>query len=297
MSRTDRGVCCQPFFSPLNDYLFILMSLYRLHFGDDANLCRPQELDDVADERTVGHLLLDLVDGIEQAGLSMEHEAVGVGNVLQQLVIDTVLVCHLHVDTTEFSVLGTDDIGWHILGEGGACLYHGALSDACLGILDDGTGEDDAVFDGAVAGNLGAIAEDAAVADLGVMADVCTFHEEVVVADDGLAAMVCGTVDDDVLTDDVVVADDAFRLLAAEVEILRQRTDDGTLVHFVPCAHAGAVQDADEGEDDASVANLHVILYIDKGEYLTVVADFRLGRYLSFGTYFTCHNYQLSIIN
>ena len=164
------------------------------------------------------------------------------------------------------------------------------MSDAGLGILDDRAGEDDAVLDLAVAGNLRAVAEDAAVADLRVVADVGALHEHVLVADDGLAAGMGGTVDDDVLADDVAVADDALRLLAAELKVLWQGADDGTLVHLVALAHACAATDADEGEDDAAVAYLNVVLDIHEGEYLTVVADFRLWADFGLWGYFACHN-------
>lgn len=117
-----------------------------------------------------------------------------------------------------------------------------------------------------------------------------TLHEEVSIADDGLPTCVSSTVDNHVLTDDVVVADDALRFLATELEVLRQRTDDGALMNLVVGAHSGAIEDADEGEDDTSVTYLYVVFNIDEREYLTVVADFRLGRYLSSGAYFTCHN-------
>ncbi len=99
-----------------------------------------------------------------------------------------------------------------------------------------------------------------------------------------------GTVDDDILTDDIAVADDTFRLLATELEVLWQSTDDGTLVHLIPFAHARTSTDTDEGEDDAAITYLHIVLYVGEWEYLYVVADFRLWRYLSFWTYFACHN-------
>ena len=138
----------------------------------------------------------------------------------------------------------------------------------------------------AVASNLRAIAEDAAVAHHGVVTDVSTLHEHVVVADDGLSATVGGTIDNDVLTNDVVVANDALRLLTTEVEVLWQGTNHGALMHLVATAHAGAIEDGDEGEDDAVVAYLYVVLYIHEGEYFTVVADLRLGRDLGSWTYF-----------
>ena len=106
-----------------------------------------------------------------------------------------------------------------------------------------------------------------------------------------------GTVDDDVLTDDVAVTDDTLRLLATKLEVLRQGTDDGTLMNLVALTHACTVTDADEGEDDAAIAYLHVVLDIHEGEYLTVVANFRLRRYFSFRGYFVCHNLSLFTIH
>ena len=249
----------------------------RLLSGDDAELGSLEELDDVSDLGAVGHLVDNLVDGVEERRTAVEDQTVSVGNVLQNLFIDSMLAAYGKVDTAIGVLLRGDDIRRYVARESGACLYHGALSDACLGVLDNGTGEDDAVLNQAVAGNLSAVAEDAVVANLGVVADVGTLHEHVLVADDGLAAGMCGTVDDNVFADDVAIADDALRLLATELEVLWQGTDDGTLMHLVALAHACAAADADEGEDDAVVAYLHVVLNINEGEYLTVVADFCFG--------------------
>lgn len=77
-----------------------------------------------------------------------------------------------------------------------------------------------------------------------------------------------------------------YDLAPREVEVLRQGCDDGALVDLVVVADTGAVADADEGEDDAVVTNLHIVLDIYEGEYLTVVADLGLWRYLGFWTYF-----------
>jgi len=242
---------------------------------------------------SVGYLLLYLVGGIKDAGLAVEHQTVGIGNVLQRLLIDTMLAAYGEVDSAVLSLVGNNDIGWNIFREGSASLYHGTNANACLGIFNDTTGEDDGILNQTVACNLRTIAEDAAVSNLGVMRDVCTLHQEVVVADGGLSAAMCGTVDDYILSDNVVVADDALRLLPSEFEVLRQCTDDGALVYLVVVTHARTIKNADEGEDDAVVTNHHIVLNVHKGEYLTIVADFRLGRYFSFGTYFACHNFSL----
>ena len=177
---------------------------------DDACLGGAQELDDMVDLRARGHLLLNLQDGVLEGTIAIEHQAVGVGDVLHLLLVDSLLAPHGEVDATIEALAGNDDIGGNILGEGGAGLYHRTHAHARLGILNDAGGEDDVVFDEAVAGNLRAIAEDAAVAHLGVVGDVGALHQHVAIADDGLAAMMGGAVDDDILTDDVAVADDTL---------------------------------------------------------------------------------------
>ena len=50
-----------------------------------------EELDDCPDLRAVGHLILNLVDHIENARLSMEQQTVGIGDVLLHLLVDPVL--------------------------------------------------------------------------------------------------------------------------------------------------------------------------------------------------------------
>ena len=122
--------------------------------------------------RPVRYLLLNLHHGIKDTGLSVEDETVGIGNVLQCLVVDTVVLAHGEVHTAIFRTLGADDIGWHVLGEGSAGLDHRSLSHACLGILNDAGREDDTVLNLAVTDNLRAVAEDTTVSHMCVMRDV-----------------------------------------------------------------------------------------------------------------------------
>ena len=256
---------------------------------DDAELGSTDELDDVADGRAVGHLFLNLVHCVEDGDTAVEHQSVGVGDVLKRLFVNAVGAADGGIDATILSTLGADDVGRNVAREGGAGLYHSTTADAGLGVLDDGTGEDDAVLDEAVAGNLRTVADDATVADLRVMRDVGTLHKHVLVTDDGLASRVCGAVDDDVLADDVTVADDALRLLAAELEVLWQGTNDGALMDFIALTHARTTTDADEGEDNAAITYHHVVLDIYEGEYLTVVADLSLRTDFGLWGYFACH--------
>ena len=54
--------------------------IYVLQFADDTNLATLKKLDDSANFLTFRHLLLNLVDSIEHAGLTMEHKTIGIGN-------------------------------------------------------------------------------------------------------------------------------------------------------------------------------------------------------------------------
>ena len=100
-------------------------------------------------------------------------------------------------------------------------------------------------------------------------------------------------VDDYVLADDVAVTDNTFRLLATELKVLRQGADDGTLMDLVSCSHTRTIHNTYEGKENTAITNFHIVLNIDEGEYLTIIADFRLGADFSFWTYFACHNYSL----
>ena len=260
-----------------------------LHLRDDAQLRIAHKLDNVTYLGTVGHLLLNLNHSIEEGGLTVEHQTIGVGHMLHHLVVDAIELTHGGVDAAKLHALGTDDARWHVLREGGTGLHHRSTTYANTSISNDAGREDGTILNLAVTGNLGAVAEDTAVAHLGVMRDMGTFHQHVLVADNGLSTGMGGTVDDHILADDVAIADDALRLLATELKILRQSTYHGTLVHLIILAHARATEDADEGEDDTVVTNLYIVLDIHEGIYLTVVANLRLGRYLSSWTNFACH--------
>ena len=57
-----------------------------LQFADDTNLAALKKLDDSADFLAFRHLLLNLVDSIEHAGLTMEHKTIGIGNMADDFV-------------------------------------------------------------------------------------------------------------------------------------------------------------------------------------------------------------------
>ena len=174
--------------------------------------------------------------------------------------------------------------------EGATSLDQREVACTGIGILDGATGEDDTIADLAVACNLRTIAKHAVIADHNIVADMSSFEQEVLVADLGDAITVGTTVDDYILADDIVVANLHIRLGSTEIEILRQRSYHTTLMDLIILSYTRPVADADEGEDDTIVADHHIVLDIHEGEYLTVIAYFRLWRDFGLWTDFTCHN-------
>ena len=82
------------------------------------------------------------------------------------------------------------------------------------------------VLDGDVAAERRHVAEDRVVADVAVVRDVHVRHEHVAIADLGDAAAAArAAVDGDELAEDVALADDQPRLLAAELQVLRDQAD------------------------------------------------------------------------
>ena len=67
-----------------------------------------KELDDVLDLRTVGHLVFDLLDHIEDARLSVEQQTVGIGDMLLHLLVDAGIVHHRGVGASVCQGLSTN---------------------------------------------------------------------------------------------------------------------------------------------------------------------------------------------
>ena len=171
--------------------------------------------------------------------------------------------------------------------ESATCLNQRQVTGSCIGILDGSGREDDTVADDTVACYLDTITEHAIVTYYGIVTDMSTFKQIVMIADDGSAIAIGTAVDDHVLANDIVVANLHIRLLTTIVEILWQGGDDRTLMNLIVITDACSIEDGGEGHDDTVIANLYVVLDIHEGEYLTIITDFRLWRYLGLGTDFT----------
>ena len=96
-----------------------------------------EEAYDVLDLWPVGHLILNLVDHIEHARLSMEEQTIGIGDVLLYLLVDLGILHHRGVDTTiDHGVTTSNHVGRHIVREGTTCLNQREVASTGVGILD-----------------------------------------------------------------------------------------------------------------------------------------------------------------
>ena len=92
------------------------------------------------------------------------------------------------------------------------------------------------------------------------------------------------SVDHYILTEDILVADDEACLVALVVEVLRLRTEHGVLIHLVATTHNGALHDAHVGEDDAVIADNHVVLYVCERVDCDILANLCARGYVCFIT-------------
>ena len=246
-----------------------------------------QELYDVPDFGSVGHLVPNLVDDVEDTGFTVEQQAISISNMLLYLGGDSRLVHHRGVRTSVLQGLTASHDKWgDVLGEGATGLNQCQPAYASACILNGTGGEDGTISNLTVACYLDTIAKHTVVAHYRVVADMGSLKQEVAITYLGNSVLQRATVDNHVLANDIVVAYLNIRLGSTEVKVLGQGCYHTALMDLVAVAYAGAVADADKGEDDTVVTDHHVVFDIYKGEYLTVTADLRLGRYLSFWTNF-----------
>jgi hypothetical protein len=84
-------------------------------------------------------------------------------------------------------------------------------------------------------------------------------------------------VDGDELTEDVIVADEGPGLFAVELQILRDRADNGGGEDMTVLAQFGIAADGSGGVDDTAVADLYVPVDTNERTYLYILTDLSFG--------------------
>ena len=232
----------------------------------DEALGRAEEGDDLLDFGAVRYLLFDLQDGVVEADLTIEDQAISHSEMALCALVDTCLGEHARMDpSVDGGVVLDGDEGRYVFAEAAAREDERQITDATAGLGRDAATEDRAATDSAVAGDLDGIAEDILIAHLTVVRDVGALHKDVPTADDGGDVAAGGTADDYVLTDHVVVADDECGLLALVGEVLGRGTEHGILIDGVATTDACAIHQADVRVDGAVVTDDDIVLDVGEG--------------------------------
>ena len=125
--------------------------------------------------------------------------------------IDTAVACRL---------LACNNIRRYVETEAASALNHNISANVAELMAQDCCTDDCIVVNNDFACKLGGVADDTSVANLAVVGNVHVLHKEIAVANHCLALAGSATTDGDVLADTVIIADDAERFLAAELEVL-----------------------------------------------------------------------------
>jgi len=236
------------------------------------------EVEDIGDFRSHGKLAADGSDGVSLRHTTLEDDAIGLVDGIDDLALEASTAQPYDVQTAVGGrVTRADGVGDDTLRRGCASAHHGISADAAE-LVDEYAGrEDGMVVDGDFSGQFGGVSDDDIVANDDVVGDVTTFHKEVAAADYGLSFGGGATVDGDVLANLIIVTHDGQGLFAAELEILGDGADDGTGEDDVATADACAVEHGDAVHQGVVVANLYVLIDVAEG------TDFYVLTYLGFG--------------
>ena len=108
----------------------------------------------------VRYLLFDLQDGVVEADLTIEDQAVSHSEMALCALVDTCLGEHARMDpSVDGRVVLDGDEEWYVFAEAVAREDERQISDATAGLGGDTATEDRAATDGAVAGDLDRVAE------------------------------------------------------------------------------------------------------------------------------------------
>lgn len=229
-------------------------------------------MDDIPYFVTHRNLVLNLLQGIVYAEITLVDQAVSIYDVTQDTFrylmlvlqhdgIDAMILCRITVH---------DDVWRNIFGDAASGLYQYPASHMAFLLQDDVAAQDGVVVYVTLACQNGFETYHTVVANLHVVAEMYAVHEIVVITDAGCVAFVGSAAYDYVFPDIISVTNDQQAILASVVEILRGSAQYGAMMHFVALAHAGARKDTCTGHDCAVVANFHVTFDVSE----------RLNRYI-----------------
>lgn len=238
------------------------------------------KIKDVFDLVGLRQLILDGGYCVGQREAALEDYAIGFVDGVDNIAVKASAAKSYYVQTAVTGRLTSADGVRHDTLRGAcAAADHRVTADATELMHEDASREDCVIVDGYLAGQFRAVAYDDVVAYDIIVGDMAAFHEQVARTDNGLSLGSGATVYGYVLANLVVVTDDSERVLAAELQVLRHGTDDGTWEEHVATANASTIENSDAVHQHVVVANLDAAVDVAERSYLYVVA------YLGFRVY------------
>ncbi len=126
-------------------------------------------------------------------------------------------------------------------------------------------------------GEVHAVGDDDVIAQDAVVSEVDISHQQAVGAHGGLLAIRSATVDGHALADGGAITYFSGGVFTGELEVLRDRTDDGTGEDPALFADARAVHQHGVGSDPTAVTDHHIAVHTRKGFHGDVLAELRIG--------------------
>lgn len=140
---------------------------------------------------------LDTAQGVEHRCVALVNVAVGLGNVVDGLVAETLVAHYVGINTiVADGVVSHDDEWRHIAVDAATALHHCPFAYFAARVQHHRRAKYDIGVDFALVGNVAAVAKNDVVVDFGIVHDVRLGHDEHVTADAGGTAVVDTTVDD-----------------------------------------------------------------------------------------------------
>ena len=225
-----------------------------------------------------GYFLANLCDALFEEFAALVKEVVGLVNRVDGLAGETAAAQSDKVQTAiGHGVAGSHAVGRHVLSRARTSAHHHITADVAELVNEHGGTDDGEIVHDNLSSDFGSVANDTAIANQHIVGHVHALHEEVVAAHHGASLGSCAAVDGHVLADGIVVAHLGSGFLAAEFEVLRDGTDNGTGEYGVAAAHARAAEQGDAIHQRIVVANDNVLVNKAEGANLAVFADDGLG--------------------
>ena len=225
-----------------------------------------------------GYFLANLGDAFLEEFAALIKDVVGLVYGIDGLARETAAAQSDEVETTiGHGVAGGHAVGRDVLSCARTSAHHHVAADVAELVNEHGGTDDGKIVHDNLTGNFGSVANDTAIANQHIVGHMHSLHKEVVAAHNGASLGSCAAVDGHILADSIVVAHLGSGFLAAELEVLRDGTDDGTREYGIAAAHACAAEQGDAIHQCVVVANDYVLVDKAEGANLAVFADDGLG--------------------